>query len=77
MAISSIRCPVLGANVAQIKDLEGDVIRVICAEYEASDGTCRLKKKSDREGGPLTQLFERMSEDTLDTRSTVCVLHAE
>lgn len=73
MAISSIRCPVLGAHVTRVTDLEGNVTRIICAEYDQSDGSCRLKK-SAREGGPLTQLLERMSEDTLDTRSTLCVL---
>jgi hypothetical protein len=73
MAISSIRCPVLGAQVTQITDLEGTVTRVICAEYVGSDGTCRLKK-SAREGGPLAQLLERVSEHTVDTRNTRCVL---
>ena len=75
MAMSSIRCPVLGAHVTQVTDLEGHITRIICAEYDASDGTCRLKT-SAREGGPLAQLLERVSEDTLDTRSTVCVLRA-
>ena len=73
--MSSIRCPVLGAHVTQVTDLEGNITRIICAEYHASDGTCRLKK-SAREGGPLAQLLERVSEDTRDTRSTVCVLRA-
>ena len=52
MAISSIRCPVLGAHVTQVTDLGGSVTRVIYTEYEGSDGTCRLKK-SAREGGSL------------------------
>jgi hypothetical protein len=73
MAISSIRCPVPGARVTKVTDLEGTVTRVICAEYDASNGTCRLTM-STREGGPLSQLLERVSEDALDTRSTRCVL---
>ena len=73
MAIRSIRCPVLGARVTEVTDLEGNVTKIICAEYEASDGTCRLKK-STRDGGPLTQLLDRMSENTLSTRSTSCIL---
>jgi hypothetical protein len=72
MAMNSIRCPVLGARITQVTDLEGVVTRIICAAYE-SDGTCRVKK-SVREGGPLAQLLERVSEDTLDTRSTLCLL---
>lgn len=75
MAMSSIRCPVLGANVTRVTDLEGSVTRVICTEYDGSTGACRLKQ-SALAGGPLAQLLERMSEDTLDTRSTVCVLRA-
>ncbi len=72
MAIESIRCPVLGAHVTRVTDLEGSVSRVICAEYEAP-GTCRLKRTA-REGGPLTQLLERAAEDTLDSRDNRCVL---
>jgi hypothetical protein len=72
MGMNSIRCPVLGARITRVTDLEGVVTRIICAEYE-SDGSCRVKK-SVREGGLLAQLLERVSEDTLDTRSTLCLL---
>ena len=75
MAISSVRCPVLNAHVARVTDLEGNVTRIICAEYDAADGSCRLKNAT-REGGPLAQLLERTSEHALDTRSTACVLRA-
>ena len=75
IAMSSIRCPVLGAHVMQVMDLEGNITRIICSEHDASDGTCRLRK-SAREGGPLAQLLERISEDTLSTRGTLCVLRA-
>jgi hypothetical protein len=75
MAMTSIRCPVLGAHVTRVTDLEGNVTRIICAEYEESTGICRLKKTA-LEGGPLAQLLERMSEDTPNTRSTLCVLRA-
>jgi hypothetical protein len=73
MAISSIRCPVLGARVTKVTDLEGTVTRVICPEYDASSRRCRLTM-SIGEGGPLSQLLERVSENTLATRSTRCVL---
>jgi hypothetical protein len=75
MAMNAVRCPVLGAHVTLVTDLEGTVTRVICTEYDASDGTCQLKK-STREGGPLSQLLERVSEDTLGTHSTLCALRA-
>ena len=75
MAMTSIRCPVLGAHVTRVTDLEGTVTRIICAEYEESTRTCRLKKTA-LESGPLGQLLERMSEETLDTRSPLCVLLA-
>jgi hypothetical protein len=75
MAMNSIRCPVLGANVTQVTDLEGNVTRVICTEYDETDATCRLKKSAS-EGGRLSQLLQRLSEDSLSTRSWRCVLHA-
>lgn len=73
MAMTSIRCPVLGAHVTRVTDFEGNVIRIICREYEQSTGACRLKKAAF-EGGPLAQLLERMSEETLNTRGTLCDL---
>ena len=75
MPLTSIRCPVLGAHVTRVTDLEDSVTRIICAEYEESSGTCRLKKATLK-GGPLAQLLDRVSEDTLNTRSTLCVLRA-
>ncbi len=73
MAINLVRCPVLGANVTRVIDLEGATTKVICAEYDEPTGMCRLKTSASR-GGMLSQLLERVSEDTLDTKSTRCVL---
>jgi len=75
MAIRSVRCPVLGAHITHVTDLEGNVTQIICAEYDVANGSCRLKK-SALEGGPLAQLLERMAEESLDTRSTRCILVA-
>ena len=75
MAFSSVRCPVLDAQVTRVTDFEGTVTRIICAEYDESSGNCRLKK-TVLEGGPLAQLLERMAQDALDTRRTLCVLRA-
>jgi hypothetical protein len=55
--------------------LEGEVVRIICVEYDEPTGDCRLKK-AGRRGGPLSQLLERVSEEALDTKSVVCHLLA-
>ena len=73
MAIVYVRCPVLGASVTRVTDLEGEVTALICPEFEEPTGICRLKKNA-RQGGPLSQLIERVSEDTLGTRTTRCNL---
>ncbi len=52
MAMTSIRCPVLGAHVTLVTDLEGKVTRIICAEYEEATGARSLNKAA-LEGGPL------------------------
>lgn len=75
MAMTSIRCPVLGAHVTRVTDFEGNVTRVLCAEYEEATGACRLKKTT-LEDGPLAQLLERVSEEALNTRSLLCVLRS-
>jgi hypothetical protein len=75
MPIESIHCHVLGAHVTRITGLEGDVVRIICAEYDGPTGDCRLKK-AGRQGGPLSQLLERVSEEALDTKSVRCHLCA-
>jgi hypothetical protein len=73
MAIESVRCPVLGAHVNRVTNLQGELVRVICAEYEEYAETCRLKRNA-RQGGPLAQLLERVSEEALDTKSLRCDL---
>jgi hypothetical protein len=75
MAMTSIRCPVLGAHVTRVTDFEDNMTRIVCAEYEEPTGLCRLRKTT-LEGGPLAQLLERVSEDTLDVRGTLCVMRA-
>jgi hypothetical protein len=56
-----------------VDDFEGAIERVICPEYDAQGGSCRLKAQAFS-GGPLSQLVERVSEETLDSRSNRCVL---
>jgi hypothetical protein len=59
------------ATVTIVDDFEGAVDRVICPEYDAQHRACRLKERA-RSGGPLSQLVERISEETLDSRSHAC-----
>ena len=73
MAIASVRCPVAHAVVTRVTDFEGETLRVICPEFEEPTGICRLKKSAFEEG-PLSQLLERVAEDTLDRRTTRCDL---
>ena len=75
MAIESVRCPVLSGHVTRVTNLEGELVRLICAEYDERTGICRLKKRA-RESGPLSQLLERVSEEALDTKDTRCILSA-
>ena len=71
MAINSVRCHVLGANVTRVTDLEGAVTTIICPKYDDSKGVCRLKRDAFK-GGPLSQLLARVYEDTLDSPTTRC-----
>lgn len=73
MPIVSTSCHVSHAQVNLLSDLEGHVTRVFCPEYDARDGQCRIKAESTK-GGPLSQLLERLSEDTLDRRGCRCDL---
>ena len=73
MPATSVRCPVLGANVTRIADFEGEPTTIICAEYETPTGACRLNTHAF-EGGPLSQLLERVEEHTLGSRTTRCDL---
>jgi hypothetical protein len=74
MSITSVRCPVLGSRVMCIRDLEGTITKVICPAFEAATGLCRVRREALC-GGPLSQLMERVAEDTLSTRNAGCELH--
>jgi hypothetical protein len=74
MAITTVRCHVLGANVTRVTDLEGAVTRVICPEYREPEGICRLRSDAVK-GGPLSRLLERVEEQTLAERGVRCELN--
>ena len=73
MPITSVRCPVLGANITRVTNFEGEPTKIICAEYDEPTGMCRLKTSASK-GGMLSQLLERVSGDALATKNTTCVL---
>jgi len=73
MAITTIRCHVLGAAVTRITNLGGEVSRIICPEYHEATGSCRILSEADT-GGPLSRLLERVAEDGLTRRGSRCHL---
>jgi hypothetical protein len=73
VGIESVRCPVLGSHVTRVTNLEDELVRVICAEYDERAGICQVKHRA-REGGPLSQLLERVAEGALDTKDSRCAL---
>ncbi|MGE3512540.1 MAG: hypothetical protein AB7N65_27060 [Vicinamibacterales bacterium] len=73
MALTQVHCHVLQASVVRETDLEGRVTRLICPELDAQTGSCRLRRGA-LDAGPLGQLLERITEDTLAERGTQCVL---
>lgn len=72
MITTSVHCPVSGAYVTEVVDFEGRVERLICGDFNAADGSCRLRKIASV-GGPLAALLERTAEHLAD-RGTGCVL---
>ena len=73
MALTQAHCHVLQSSVVRETDLEGRVTRLICPELDAATSSCRLKR-SALQAGPLGQLLERITEDSLAERGTQCVL---
>jgi tRNA(Phe) wybutosine-synthesizing methylase Tyw3 len=73
MTMKTVRCPVLGSNVVRVSDMEGVVLHVMCREFESSTGLCRLRRDA-LSGGLLSQLVERVAEDTLAERGARCVV---
>jgi len=73
MPMTTVHCHVLGATVTRVTDFEGRVTHLICPEYDEATGVCRIRQQASS-GGPLTELLERVAEDTLDRRGTRCPL---
>jgi hypothetical protein len=73
MPAASDRRPVLAAHVKCMTDFERSPISVIFSEYGHPRGMCRLTRNA-LERDPLSQLLERVEENTLGSRSTRCDL---
>jgi hypothetical protein len=71
MSIVPVHRPVSQRTVVRIVDLEGATTTVVCDEFDSVTRTCRMKRRVD-DNGPLSRLLERVSEHTLDRRSTQC-----
>lgn len=65
-------CPILGAQVTLVKNVTGGVTRVVCAEYDQTNGTCRFKR-SRRHPGPLLKLLSA-HQARRRARKAACVL---
>jgi uncharacterized protein YcgI (DUF1989 family) len=74
MAITQTTCHVSQGSVIRVTDMEGRVTQLICSEFDAKTGTCRLRVEAMR-GGPLSRLLDRVSERALDEPGTRCILH--
>jgi hypothetical protein len=73
MRLETVDCHVLGTHVTRVVDFEGMVDRVICPEYQAGTGTCRLKR-AVATGGPLSRLLQRVDEEIVNEHEVTCSL---
>jgi hypothetical protein len=71
MGIDTTWCSVLHARITRVTTFEGEATTVICPEFEPMTKTCRLKKAAGL-GGPLTQLLERVTDETLSDPAPRC-----
>ncbi len=69
--MKSVYCHERRGNITLETDSGGVVRRVICPKYENSTGLCRLRHYTI-EGGPLSQLLERVAGNSLNARTTHC-----
>ena len=73
MSLQTIWCPVVGAHVSRTTNLEGEVLSVMCPDYENATGFCR-RRTAVLKGGPLARLLDRTSEHTLADSTTQCIV---
>jgi len=73
MAITAVRCHVIGEKVVRVSDFEGAVVRINCPYLEPGTDACRAKRQS-HDSGRLGEFLERVEEDTLQSRGDRCEL---
>jgi hypothetical protein len=73
MALTSTWCCVLQKNVTRVTNLEGEIVSVVCSEFEVPTGICRLKK-SAFQGGLLSELLRRADENAIENPEPRCTL---
>jgi len=71
VGMKSVYCHERRGNITLETDPNGVVCRVICPKYENSTGLCRLRHDA-MEGGPLSQLLERVAGSSLNARTMHC-----
>ena len=73
MSLETIWCPVSGARVGIITNMEGAVTSVICQDYDAEARICG-RRATAMEGGPLAQFLDRVAQQTLADATTRCII---
>jgi hypothetical protein len=56
-----------------VTNLEGEIVSVICPEFQASTGICRLKEHAFQ-GGLLSELLRRADENPIENPAPRCTL---
>jgi hypothetical protein len=73
MALTSSWCCVLQKNVTRVTNLEGEIVSVVCPEFEVPTGICRLKK-SAFQGGLLSEFLRHADENAIENPEPRCTL---
>jgi hypothetical protein len=73
MALTSIWCCVLQRHITRVTNVEDEIVSVVCPEFQAPTGICRLKT-SALQGGLLSDLLRRGDENSLENPAPRCTL---
>ena len=73
MAIKAVWCPLVQSHVGCVTDLEGALVKVVCAERDEATHLCRIKQAA-AQAGPLSQLLARASRSMLTDRTLRCLI---
>ena len=73
MGVETIWCPVSGARVGTITNMQGAVTAVVCEDYNPEARLCR-RRAGVKTGGLLGQFLERVAQQTLADPTTRCII---